>query len=170
MSTKSATTGTASEWAVTVVDTMGEVLTFPVASKAWATRRAKSLAKDGAYSDIRVVGPADPAPAPKAPAPKAKAPKAKAPKAKADDPAIDGICECSLIAVTVPAGARLTKTQKAASKPAGADKVRVHYNCDAATARRFAPGHDARYHGIERLAERVGATPEYGTYDEPLKA
>ena len=61
MSTKSATTGTASEWAVTVVDTMGEVLTFPVASKAWATRRAKSLAKDGAYSDIRVVGPADPA-------------------------------------------------------------------------------------------------------------
>ena len=160
MSTKSATTGTASEWAVTVVDTMGEVLTFPVASKAWATRRAKSLAKDGAYSDIRVVGPADPAPAPKA----------KAPKAKADDPAIDGICECSLIAVTVPAGARLTKTQKAASKPAGADKVRVHYNCDAATARRFAPGHDARYHGIERLAERVGATPEYGTYDEPLKA
>lgn len=143
------------DWAVTVVDTMGEVLTFPVASKAWATRRAKSLAKDGAYSDIRVVGPADPAPAP---------------KAKADDPAIDGICECSLIAVTVPAGARLTKTQKAASKPAGADKVRVHYNCDAATARRFAPGHDARYHGIERLAERVGATPEYGTYDEPLKA
>ena len=151
MSTKSATTGTASEWAVTVVDTMGEVLTFPVASKAWATRRAKSLAKDGAYSDIRVVGPADPAPAPKA-----KAPKAKAPKAKADDPAIDGICECGLIAVTVPAGARLTKTQKAASKPAGADKVRVHYNCDAATARRFAPGHDARYHGLEALAARVG--------------
>ena len=81
-------------------------------------------------------------------------------------PAINGQCECHLIALVVEPTVKLTKTQKANSGRTRNGLVRVHYHCDASTDRRFAPGHDARYHGIEALAARLGISPVYYTEDD----
>lgn len=89
-----------------------------------------------------------------------------APKAPKADPAINGQCECHLIALVVEPTAKLTKTQKANSRTSSNGLVEVHYQCNAGTAHRFAPGHDARYHGIEALAARLGISPVYFTEDD----
>lgn len=80
--------------------------------------------------------------------------------------AINSQCECHLIALVVEPTAKLTKTQKANSRTSSNGLVEVHYQCNAETARRFAPGHDARYHGIEALAARLGISPVYSTEDD----
>ncbi len=88
--------------------------------------------------------------------------------------AINSQCECHLIMVSVPSGTKLTKTQKAASTVIADPQpgvhnglVQIHYQCNAETARRFAPGHDARYHGLEALAARTeGAEVAYYTEDD----
>ena len=73
---------------ITATDSMGtEITLFESDSKKSAQNKARSLKKDGAYSNVTVVDTAA-QPEPKAPkAAKKSSPKAKAPEAKADRPA-----------------------------------------------------------------------------------
>lgn len=131
---------------VVVTDTAGFVTVLATAgSKGAATRKANSAKKDGAYATVEVRPTGAPVTEPE---PEVKAPKAKAPKAQTT-------CQCGTITVEVPLGTKLTKTQRGYANTGKASIV-LNTECDAVTGSRFAPGHDARYHGLEALAARVG--------------
>ncbi len=130
---------------VVVTDTAGYVTVLATAgSKAAATRKANSARKDGGYASVEVRPTGAPVTEPE-----------PEPKAKKAAPAETRQCQCGTITVEVPLGTKLTKTQRGYAN-VGKASIVLNTECTTLTGRRFAPGHDARYHGLENLATRVG--------------
>lgn len=163
MSKRNLTTGPGGEFAVITVDHGGNTATLPAKTKAAATRKANSLAKDGAYAEVSVVAfdttpagasdPQDEAVVFKGPGAGKASSKAAAPKEKHQ-------CACGTVTAIVPLDAKLTPTQREYAVYED-DKVVLNTECTDLTYSRFAPGHDARYHGLERLVARVDGTLQY---------
>ena len=163
MSKRNLTTDVDTEFAVITIDFSGQTTTWPVKSKGAATRKANSLSKDGAYDLVKIISPdLDPAdaedPQDEVTVVKNGGKKAKAaPKAKPER-----TCACGTITVRVPSDTKLTPVQREWAEYEG-DVAVLNTGCESTTKSRFTPGHDARFHGLERLAARTeGSTVEYG--------
>ena len=129
---------------IVVTDTAGYVTVLATAkSKGGATRKANGIRKDGGYAKVEVQPTGAPVTEPE-PEPEAK------PKVKAKTQ-----CACGTITVEVPLDTKLTKTQRGYAN-IGKASIVLNTECTAITSSRFAPGHDARFHGLEALAARVG--------------
>lgn len=153
------------EFAVIAIDTMGHSTLFPVKSKAAATRKANSLSKDGAYESVAVIAPdLDPVDAedPQDEVTVVKGSGKSTPKAKKEPHQ----CACGTITVTVAEGTKLTPTQREYAVWED-DSIVLNTECTDVTRSRYTPGHDARYHGLERLAERAGGSVVYADEATP---
>lgn len=152
------------EFAVITIDTMGNSTLHPVKSKAAATRKANSLSKDGAYESVAIIAPdLDPVDA-EDPQDEVTVVKGSGKTAKAKKEPHQ--CACGTITVTVAEGTKLTPTQREFAIWEN-DEITLNTECTDVTKSRFTPGHDARYHGLERLAERAGGRVVYA--DEPAR-
>lgn len=65
-------------------------------------------------------------------------------------------CQCGALVVTVPRQVKLSPSQRSIATDGPDDTTVLESQCQEVTRRNFAPGHDARFKGLVRLANANG--------------